>query len=174
MARAFSFEFLIDVMKVRFILDLANNLDNDIIDSWDEAIEYYLNLAQLPKIRDLDSEFFSLLYLISDGDSGIIVDEDYFLETVESEFKKFINNSDIIYDITINSNKDLVGRSKDLGDVLYNFYKNTDVGILYLNEYIHRLIEELVARLWIYSTEEEIYDDLGEYLLGVLRKYGLI
>jgi len=161
-------------MKVRFILDLANNLDNDIIDSWDEAIEYYLNLAQLPKIRDLDSEFFSLLYLISNGDSGIIVDEGYFLETVESEFKRFITDIDIIYNITINSDKDLVGRSKDLGDVLYNFYKNTDIGILYLSEYIHKLIEELVARLWIFSTEEEIYDDLGEYLLEVLRKYGLI
>lgn len=161
-------------MKVRFILDLANNLDNDIIDSWDEAIEYYLDLTQLPKIRDLDSEFFSLLYLISGGDSGIIVDEGYFLETVESEFKRFINDIDIIYNITINSDKDLVGRSKDLGDILYNFYKNTDVGILYLSEYIHRLIEELVSRLWIFSTEEEIYDDLGEYLLEVLRKYGLI
>lgn len=161
-------------MKISYLINLANNLDNDIIDSWDEAIEYYLDLVQLPKIRDLDSEFFSLLYLISDGDSGIIVDEGYFLETVESEFKRFINNSDIIYDITINSDKDLVGRSKDLGDVLYNFYKNTDVGILYLSEYIHRLIEELVARLWIYSTEEEIYNDLGEYLLEVLRKYGLI
>lgn len=161
-------------MKISYLINLANNLDNDIIDSWDEAIEYYLNLAQLPKIRDLDSEFFSLLYLISDGDSGIIVDEGYFLEIVESEFKKFINDSDIIYDITINSDKDLVGRSKDLGDVLYNFYKNTDVGILYLGEYIHRLVDELVSRLWIFSTEEEIYDDLGEYLLEILRKYGLI
>ena len=164
-------------MKINFLINLVDRLDDGIIKSWDEAVENYLDLIQKQQIiiNDLDFDFFSIIYLISEGDSGTIIDEgeDYH-EAIKSELKRVIDD-DEIFNITINSDKNLIEQSKDLGKVLYKFYKETNIGIIFLGEYIYNLVDELLGcLLYTCSTEEEIYNYLGEHLLKILRKYNLI
>ena len=164
-------------MKINFLINLVDRLDDGIIKSWDEAVENYLDLIQKQQIiiNDLDFDFFSIIYLISEGDSGTIIDEyeDYH-EEIKSELKKVIDD-DEMFNITINSDKNLIEQSKDLGKVLYKFYKETNIGIIFLGEYIYNLVYELLGCLYLTcSTEEEIYNYLGEHLLKILRKYNLI
>lgn len=160
-------------MKINFLINLINKLDNGIIKSWDEAIENYLDLIQQININDLDFDFFSIIYLISNGDSGTIIDENYH-EAIKSELKRVIGN-DEIFNITINSDKNLIEQGKDLGKVLYKFYEETSIGIIFLGEYIYNLVDELLGCLsYTCSTEEEIYNYLGKYSLKILRKYNLI
>lgn len=160
-------------MKINFLINLINKLDDGIIKSWDEAIENYLDLIQQININDLDFDFFSTIYLISNGDSGTIIDENYH-EAIKSELKRVIGN-DEIFNITIDSDKNLIEQGKDLGKVLYKFYEETSIGIIFLGEYIYNLVDELLGCLsYTCSTEEEIYNYLGEYSLKILRKYNLI
>lgn len=160
-------------MKINFLINLINKLDDGIIKSWDEAIKNYLDLIQQININDLDFDFFSIIYLISKGDSGTIIDENYH-EAIKSELKRVIGN-DEIFNITINSDKNLIEQGKDLGKVLYKFYKETNIGIIFLGEYIYNLVDELLECLsYTCSTEEEIYNYLGKYSLKILRKYNLI
>lgn len=159
-------------MKINFLINLINKLDDGIIKSWDEAIENYLDLIQQININDLDFDFFSIIYLISNGDSGTIIDENYH-EAIKSELKRVIGN-DEIFNITVNSDKNLIEQGKDLGKVLYKFYEETSIGIIFLEEYIYNLVGELLGCMYTCSTEEEIYNYLGEYSLKILRKYNLI
>lgn len=162
-------------MRIEFILRLADRLDKNIFKSWEDALEYYIiNFANFPET--IQPDFFSLIYLLTYGDSGLVIDENY-KEELKIELKHFFPNEDWLFNNIVDSDKDLEDRSKDLGEYLFGFYqsiRNTELGIYFINEYKYKLVEELISNLYIYSSREDVYDFLGKPLLTKLKKYMLL
>lgn len=162
-------------MKINFLINLAENLDESIFNSWEEAVDNYYNKINFPST--LHSDFFSLHYLITKGEYGLIIDEKEYGSDVIDEIRFFFPHEDWLFDNIIDSDKSsLKNRSEDLGEYLYCFYesvKNTKIGDLFIETYKNRLVNDLVSELFIYTTREELINVLGDtYYL--LRKYNLI
>lgn len=163
--------FLIDVMeKIQFILDLAETVDNDPLF---DAEKEYTELINLPTI---DSDFFELVYLVTDTDWGLVLDDNRYPINIKEGFKVFFGrmHEDLFFYTAVDSNKDLFGRAEDLGKLLFNFYTYSDVGKQFFNKYFEILVEEVLVNLGIWSTKEEIYKIFGERLLNKLKKYDII
>jgi hypothetical protein len=162
-------------MKIDFLINLAKNLDESIFKSWEEAIDFYYKSINFPDV--IDPDFFSLLYLISDGEFGLIIGEGYGYE-LESELNHFFPHEDWLFDRIIDSDIETQEeRAIYLGEYLFSFYqsiKDTELCVYFINEYKYRLVDELTSRLYIYITREKIYEVLGESLLIKLRKYNLL
>lgn len=162
-------------MKIDFLTNLAENLDSNKFKSWEEAVGSYHNLINFHDT--INPGFFSLHYLITKGESGLIVDEKDYGSDIIDEIRFFFPHEDWLFDNISDSEKNsLMDISEDLGEYLYSFYesvKNTKIGDLFIETYKNRLVNDLVSELFIYTTKEEIINVLGDtYYL--LRKYNLI
>ena len=162
-------------MKIDFLINLAKNLDNNIFKSWEEAVDFYYKSINFPDV--IDPEFFSLLYLISDGEFGLIIGEGYGYE-LESELNHFFPHEDWLFDLIIDSDIETQEeRAIYLGEELFSFYKSiegTDLSLKFILKYKYKLIEELVNRLYVYSLRDDIIISLGNYLFTKLVSYNLI
>ena len=164
--------FLIDVMeKIQFILDLAETIDNDPLF---DAEKEYTGLINLP--ITIDSDFFELVYLVTDANWGLVLEDKRYPTNIKENFKSFFGkmHEDLFFHITVDSDKDRFGQAEDLGKLLFEFYIYSGTGKQFFNKYFEILVEEVLYGLSIWSTKEEVCNILGERLLNKLKKYDII
>lgn len=161
-------------MKIDFLINLAKNLDNHIFKSWEEAVDFYYKSINFPDV--INPDFFSLLYLISNGEFGLIIGEGYGYK-LESELNHFSPHEDWLFDHIIDSDIETQEeRAIYLGEELFSFYKSiekTEMGSNLLVKYKHELVEELINKLFIYNSRNEVINSLGK-LFYTFKKYDII